>query len=329
MGQSAVLFNIAVAPGGQRIPLKANLQGQFLASSRPGNTWYVSEAIGSDSGDGDAYSPFATLDAAIDAAAANNGDIVYLIGSSHRTTTLNWNKNDVWLAGLNAPSNNDRSRISPSSTITQAQVTALTSLVNVTGQGCAFLGVGAFYGFNGTLTPPTQAWAWYEDGGRNLYDDCQFFGGGDVLTAALANMRSLVIGGSGENKFRRCAIGLDTVQRITNANASLEIVSGAPRHVMEDCQFESWNGLAGNNHILIQSGGMDRYLMMKKCVLHNFGTAMSAAIVNAGGSPGGDVVLTPDCISVGATAIATTGNVFVGQISAAGGATTGIGVLAT
>ncbi len=328
MPQSAVLFDIAVAPNGQRIPLKANQQGQFLASSRPGNTWFVSEAVGSDSNSGSAYAPFATLDAAIAAATANNGDTIYLTGSSHRTAPLLWNKDDVWLVGLNASSNNNRARISPISTITQTQVTAMTTLVTVTGQGCKFQGVGAFYGFNGTLTPPTQAWAWYDNGGRNQYDGVQFFGGGDALTAAEANMRSLVIGGSGENMLTNCGIGLDTIQRITNANASLEIVGGSARNRIRSTLFESWNGLAGNSHILVQSGGMDRYLTLDQgCMLHNFGTAMAAAVINAGGSPSGDVLITPDTISSGATAIATTGNVYV--IGSPGATTSSIGILAT
>lgn len=333
MTQNAILFDIAVAPNGQRIPLKANAQGQFLASNFPGNSWYVSEATGSDANAGNAYAPFATLDAAIAAAVANNGDVVYLRGSSHRTTTLNWNKDGVSLVGLNPGSNNNRARISPltvANGLTQTQVTALHPLVNVTAQGCTFLNLSAFFGFDGSLTPPAASVCWAEAGGRNYYSNVQFFGGGDALTAAVAGMRSLTIGGNGENLFENCTIGLDTVQRITNANASLEIVSGSARNRIRGSLFEAWNGLAGNSHILIASGGMDRYLILDKgCILHNFGTAMSAAVLNAGGSPGGDVVIAPDTISVGATALATTGQVYVGQIGTNAPTTTGIGILAT
>jgi len=327
MPQNAVLFDIAVAPNGQTIPLKANAQGQFLTTSRPGNTWYVSETTGSDSNNGSAYKPFATLDAAIAAAVANNGDTVYLLGSSHRTAPLVWNKNDVWLAGLNSLSNNNRARIAPSTTITQTQQTALGPMVSVTGQGCAFINISSFYGFNGTYTAPTTPIGWADTGGRNYYGGCQFLGG-DAVISAVAALRFITLGGNGEDLLENCTIGDDTVQRITNANASLEIVGGAPRIRIRNTLFQAWNGLAGNEHVLIASGGMDRYLSLEGCKFHSFGTAMSAAISNAGGSPSGDVVLDGGTIVIGATAIATSGNVY-GPIGALGATTWGIGGLLT
>ena len=77
---------------------------------------------------------------------------------------------------------------------------------------------------------------------------------------------------------------------------------------------------------------MDRFLLLDSCALINCvdstGTAMNAAITNAGGSPAGAVILN-NCITVGATAVATTGAVYVNQLSASGATTTYIGLHAT
>lgn len=295
-----------------------------------GNSWFVNELTGNDNYPGNGLAPFATLDAAQSAAKANNNDVVYLQGSSHRSTTLSWAKAGVSLVGLAAPSDNDRARISVASGLTQTQVTALHPLVNVTAQGCSFVNLGTFFGFDGILTPPTASICWAEAGGRNFYSNVQFLGGGDALMADLAGMRSLTIGGQGENLLDGCTFGLDTVVRATNANATLEMIGGTARNIIRRGVFQSYCTDVSDLHILIQSGGMDRFLWLDDCALMNFGgTLLTAAISNAGGSPGGYVVLSPNCMSVGASAISASGAVYVGQISAAGGATTGIGVLAS
>ena len=299
------------------------LNAQSLAAVLAvGNQWFVNEATGSDSNPGDAVLPFKTLTAAIAAAVPNNGDIVWLNGSVHLTSTLNWNKNGVSLISMESPSNNGRGRISATG------ATAFSPLVNVTGVGCQFIGIGTYHGGFTGATASQVCWA--DNGGRNYYSNVQFFGGGDATTAALAGMRSLTIGGSGENLFVGCTIGLDTVVRASLANASLELIAGTARNVMKSCLFQSEVTQASDVHILVAANGMDRYLALQGCVFHNFGaTAMTVAISNAGGTPAGNIILDPACISVGAGAIAATGAIYVGQISAAGGATTGLGVLAT
>ena len=291
-------------------------------SAAIGNSWFVNETTGNDSNNGSAASPFATLTAAQNAAVASHNDVVYLMGSVHVTATVTWAKAGVSLVGLAAPSDNDRARISATG------ATPFSPLVDVTAQGCSFVNLGTFHGGFTSATGSQVCWA--EAGGRNFYSNVQFLGGGDATTAALAGMRSLTIGGSGENLLVGCTIGLDTIVRATNANASLEMLGGTARNIIRNTAFQAYCSDASDLHILIQSGGMDRYLWLDGCMFLNFGgTSLTAAISNAGGSPGGDVILSPNCISVGASAIATTGAVYVGQISAAGGATTGLGVLAT
>lgn len=290
-------------------------------SAATGNAWFVNETTGSDSNVGSARSPFATLTAAQAAAVASNNDVVYIQGSIHVTSPVLWAKNDVSLVGLNPPSNNGRARISSTG------ATAFSPLVNVTGVGCSFVNLGTFHGGFTGATGSQVCWA--EAGGRNFYSGCQFLGGGDATTAALAGMRSLTVAGSGENLFQGCIVGLDTIVRATNANATLEFLLGTARNTFRTCTFSAYCTDASDVHILIQSGGMDRYCLLDGCAFYNFGsTALTVAITNAGGSPGGDVILTPTCISVGAGAIASTGNVYVaGAVPVA--TTSNIGILAT
>lgn len=313
-----------------------NKQNVLFSTGLPGNTWYVNQATGSDSNSGSLLAPFASLTAAQNAAMANNNDVVYLIGQNNQTTTLNWAKNGVHLIGLTAPSNNDRARITPitdAQGMNQAIATALYPLVNVTAQGCIFKNISAFYGFDGTLTPPASSICWQDTGGRNSYDGCQFIGFGDAKMAVLAGARALALGGNnGERTFTRCRIGGDTETRATAANATLEYLAaaGSPRDLFEDCIFDAYSTLATNCHVLVSSGGLDRYVQFKRCFFHTFGgTAMNALVLNDGGSPAGDVAFLYSS-SIGATAIATTGAVYVDGASAATfGATIGLAVAAT
>jgi hypothetical protein len=313
------------------VPFSQALQ-QTLAGIT-GNQWWVNEVTGSDGYPGTMKKPFASLGAAQNAAAPGNGDAVMLQGSNHQSVNQVWSKNNVSIIGVNAPSNNNRARVSVQTGLTQGQVTALTTLMSVTAQGCSFINVGAFYGFDGSLNPPTTAPAtsWSDTGGRNYYGGCQFIGFGDVKTAVLANARALVLGGgNGESVFDSCTFGGDTEVRATNANATVEFLAGGAfaRAVFRDCIFEADSSDASNLHILVSSGGIDRYALFKRCTFHNFNaTAMSAAVSNLGGSPSGNVIL-QDPASVGATALATTGNVFVtGNVPIA--TTSGIAILAT
>lgn len=290
-----------------------------------GEMFYVNETTGDDANDGGSAAPFKTLDAGLAAATADNGDIVFLMGTAHRTATLNWNKSGVSLIGLKPASGNDRSRISAQG------ATPFSPLVNVSVQGCLFANVEAYHG--GATGATGSQVCWLEAGGRNHYQACQFRGGGDTTTAALAGMRSMVVNGlNGENLFEACSFGNDATLRATNANASLELTGGCPRNVFRDCIFESMVSAAGMLHILVGSGGIDRYAFFDRPVFLNaqFGgpgsTALTACI-SCHASAGGAVVLR-DPISVGAGKLSAAGPVFVVGASPTG-ATDGLAVLAS
>lgn len=309
-----------------------------------GVSYYVDETNGVDQGNGgqNPSTPLKTIGQALTLESAaltqlgltatGRESVVYIVGSIHLTATLNWNLNGTHLVGITSPSNNCRARIAPltvANGLTQTQITAMHPMVNVTGAGCIFMNFAAFYGFDGALTPPAASVCWLENGGRNAYNNVQLLGVGDALMAALAGARSLQIKGIGENKFVNCTIGGDTEQRITNLNATIELTNGTTRNIIRNSVIQSWNGLSTNLQILVQAGGMDRYLILDNVTMHNFGTAMAVAITNtAGGGPNGNIILTPTCVSVGATVICTSGTNYVsGPVPTAN--TSNLGILGT
>jgi hypothetical protein len=288
-----------------------------------GNVFWVNETTGSDGNTGGPSDPFLTLSQAHSQCTANNNDVVLFTGTIHTTATLTWSKAKTHLIGLTAPSQNNRSRIS------QTGSTVFTPLVNVTAEGCIFRDFATFHGF---ANASTQI-CWTDAGGRNSYQNVQFLGGGNATAAAQAGMRSLLVSGStGENQFKGCTIGLDTVVRATNANASLELTGASPRNIFDGCIFQADVSLAGDTHVTIGSGGIDRWAIFKDCMFLNAvnggpaATAMTAAFsVNA--SAGGQVLLMNPA-NIGATKISAAGPVYI-QAAVPTGATSGIAVAAS
>ena len=231
-------------------------------------------------------------------------------------------KDNVTYIGLNAPSQNSRARLS------QIGSAVFSPLVSVTAQGCRFETLATFHGF---ANASTQI-CWSDSGGRNYYKNCQLLGMGNLTAAAQAGGRSLVINGSnGENLFEDCSIGLDTILRATGNNASLEIRGGSPRNLFRRCTFQANCSNAADVHVLIDSGGIDRYASFEGCKFINFtdggGTTLTAAL-SVHASAGGVVMLDPTCMSVGATKLSADGPVYVGG-AVPTGATSGLGVLAS
>ena len=273
-----------------------------------GAYFWVNETIGSDGNPGTANAPFATLGQALLAVSNTPNytaqtNVIFLTGTVHLTATLNWTLSNTWLVGLNSPSANDRARISQSGT------TLFTPLVNVTGSGCGFVNIATFHGF---ATASAQI-CWSEGGGRNFYSNVQFLGMGATLAAAQAGSRSLVVtGANGENVFNGCTIGLDTITRATS-NASLEFTAGTPRNTFHNCTFQMLTSSASSLHVTVGADGIDRYALFNNCVFINdvdtASTTLNAAII-ANASAGGSVILNGG-LSLGATAIATTGPVYV------------------
>lgn len=306
-----------------------NISGQFgmplygISGILPftGNTYFVNESTGSDGNTGGPSDPLATLTQAHSLCTSGNNDVVLLTGTVHTTTTTVWSKSKTHLIGL-APDLRSQAR----ARISQTGSTVFTPLVSVTGSECIFRNIGSFHGF---ANASTQI-CWADTGGRNEYTRCLFGGMGNATAAAQAGSRSLTIsGGTGENSFTDCQIGLDTITRSTS-NASLEFLAGTPRNVFTRCLFPCLTSSASALWITVGSGGMDRFALFDACTFINAvestSTTMTAGIV-ANASAGGAIML-QNPMSLGATAIATTGPVYIiGNVPVA--TTSGIAIKAT
>lgn len=271
-----------------------------------GSYYFVNEASGNDGNTGAADNPFQTLGAALNAATANQNDVICFQGTLHLTSTVVWNKAQVHLIGMDAPlRRGKRARIS----VTGA--TAFAPLVNVTASGCEFRNFGTFYGFN---SASNNTMPWIEAGGRNCYDNVEFLGFGDgTATTGTSNKTTsralLVTGSTGENTFRQCTFGVDTVSRGA-ANYTLEIAGGSPRNYFVDCDFEMFlaAGGTGGGHLLIGAAGIDRYCLFENCRFHNSVKSSGSTLTqlaNLNAAIGGAVLMN-QCTGYGYTHIETT-----------------------
>jgi hypothetical protein len=289
-----------------------------------GNWWFVDPVNGLDGNQGN--SPDQALQSLYRAhLLAGNGtnDVVVLIGNGQSSGTarlskaaaqavnpaatngtLNWTKNALHLIGVCAPSiYAQRARIAPpTGTYTQATFGS-GNFVVVTGSGCLFSNFSLFHGFS---TGGTNQICWTDSGSRNAYINVAFGGMGDATSAADAGSRSLKIGlaGSGENYFKNCSIGLDTVAR-SAANASIEFAGATPRNTFEDCLLPM-DTSASSPLFVLGTGAdcVDRGNIFKRCAFINDiksgSTAVSVVLSLTNAAPGGLIGFLGSA-SVGAT----------------------------
>lgn len=257
-----------------------------------GNYFFVDYTNGLDGNPGTAYRPFKTLERALELCTANNNDVIFFEGTvrPRSDATITWSKAQTHLVGLGAPlKRGKRARIAPAS-----GAVAYNKLFSVTAPGCMFLNFGTFYGFDSA----SALICWEDTGGRSYYGNIEFLGFGNGTagtgTANLTGARAFKMNTStGESTFKDCVFGVDTVVRDAT-NYTVEIAGGAPRITMEGCDFESMLGSSGGGaaHLLIGSGGIDRYLLLKGCTFmsatKSTGTAMAQAM-NLSASAGGFV----------------------------------------
>lgn len=91
---------------------------------------------------------------------------------------------------------------------------------------------------------------------------------GDATSATDAGSRNILLK-AGENFFRHCNIGLDTVTR-TGANASVEVSGGSPRNYFEDCTFLFLSGDGATLGLLTAAAAaLDRWILFRNCLFIN------------------------------------------------------------
>src|SRR5581483_520772 len=294
-----------------------------------GNYFWVNATTGSDGNTGGPQDPFATLTQALTAATAGNNDVIFLTGTYSPTATLTWSKNNTHLIGLTG-GNYGTASISVANTA--ASSGAITPLVNVTATGCIFQNVSVLSG----IAQATNQVAWAEAGGQNTYINCNINQCGAALAANAAGTRALTMA-STNNTFQNCIIGGDAVARGTNANATVGLLAGAGSSKFQSCVFPMQSVIVGNTHVTALSNTISGYFLFDDCqfindALMTNATNISVALaINA--TNGGAALLTPNSISLGATAIATSGtSTYIVGISTGGTDSTalaGIAVAAT
>lgn len=284
---------------------------------------FCDPARGSDGNDGSAPDQaVATLYRAHALATAGRNDVVVLIGdgsttgtarlskalaqsidSSATTGVLTWSKNATHLIGVTAPAMvAQRARIAPpSGTYTQSTFGS-GNFVTVSASGCIFANFSLFHGFS---TGGADQICWTVTGSRNYHWNVQFGGMGDQASADDAGSRSIKIGsgGSGENTFDSCVVGLDTVTRGA-ANSSVEFAGATPRNVFRDCIFPFQTDAATPLGILGSAAAcMDRWQLFQRCAFINniksTSTTMTALATLAAST--GGLIFLQDCQTIGMT----------------------------
>ena len=310
---------------------QVNANFQQAAGISSGNLYFLDPLNGADLNSG-LYPSQAvkTLAAGYALLVEGHNDVLVLIGnglttaSARLSVSFTWSKNAAHLVGVCAPGYiSNRARIAPT-----AGATAYTPMFTLSGSGCFLSNVQWFHGFG---TGTTSQIGLVVSGGRNVFDHCAIDGIGDAASAASAGSRSLKISTTGENYFRKCSIGLDTVSRGA-ANASLEFSGGCPRNVFEECLFPLWASASTPLGIIVSAAaGSDRFQYFNRCVFINAikstGTIMSG-LATLAASMGGMLVF-KDCTLVGVSSFGTD-STSLGQIYVDGavptGATTGVAV---
>lgn len=268
-----------------------------------GNYYFVDATNGADGNSGLSWdAPLASLDRAQVLATAENDDVVFFRGTIHQNQALAWAKNKVHLVGVCAPlKRGKRARISPGVTA------AFSPLINVTAQGCLFANFQAFTGF--ATDALSTSYCVSDTGGHNSYDNVEVLGFGAAGTAGNTGARAMFISGTtGENTFRNCVFGVDTISRGV-ANYTLEFASGSPRNWFIDCEFEMLAGAATPAHLFTSaSAAIDRYAIFERCIFGN-ATGSTATTINQvtkiAASAGGLFIL-KQSVWYGATHLETT-----------------------
>lgn len=286
-----------------------------------GRWFFVDPVHGSDGNTGAADNPIATLYQAQALMTAGNNDVAVIVGSGSTAATIRlslalaqsitpsvtagtlvWAKAACHIIGMTAPTTvGQRARLAPPTGVYTGTTFGSAVFVDVTAQGCYFANFSLFNGFS---TGVAAQICWKDEGGRNYYNNVDFGGMGDAVSAQDTGSRSLLITGTtGENTFVGCNIGLDTVVR-TVANASLEFAAGTPRNTFIECNFPFQTSAAGVLGIITSgAASLDRWQKFDRCTFINnvksTSTTMTALATMAASS--GGLLLMKDCTLVGIT----------------------------
>lgn len=307
-----------------------------LGLGTTGNIYYLDPVNGLDTNDGSSPAKAVqTLAQGYALLVSGNNDVLVLIGNgaasgSCRITTFTWAKSACHLIGICSPSQiSQRARIANPTT---SGLTLTANFFTVSGSGCLFQNLSWFHGAGAGQTGIAAGICLTVTGSRNAFINCDIEGMGDTTTSADTGSRNIKITGTGgENIFSHCNIGLDTVVR-TNANYSVELANHTVRNIFEDCTFLIDSSDGNQAIIYAATGGLDRFVLLKGCIVINSmgsgATALTVAFILSA-SAGGILVFDSTSMLAGCTAIGdatTKAQTYVGG----GTATNGVkGIVAT
>jgi len=261
--------------------------------------YYVDPVNGRDNLVGSHDEPMQNFQTAYNQCVDGRGDAVALVGDGATTGSVRleanfaWAKNNTHLFGISSGTQiSGRARIAPT-----AGITAFANFFTLSGNGCQFVNVSLFHGFD---TGVSSAIALAVSGGRNKIVNCHIAGMGDAESAANTGSRCLHITG-GENEFHDTVIGVDTVGRGV-ANANISFAASAARNMFKRCQI---NMLATQNTVLgisVPVLGIDRYAFFDELRVMNSlvggGTAITGLATLAASAGGHLVFRDPFCFGV-------------------------------
>lgn len=274
-------FGMPIMGGAGSLPL----MGGRIAGTGDQKVYFVDPANASGDG-GTGLSPeqaLNTVSAAEDKCRDLSGDTIYLLndgntsGTSREDSTITWDKDNVHLIGLCAPTVNQRSRISPS-----AATTAVTPQLTVSGNGNIFHNI-SFVEANTTAADSTGISV---TGLRNYFSYISILnmlGSGGDDAATRAGSECLLLTGAEENTFYHCYIGADTTAR-SAANANVRFASASARNLFESCIF-AMSATAATPYFCDANtaNALDRWTEFRDCTFVNAvsssGTELSTAFV--------------------------------------------------
>ncbi len=208
---------------------------------------------------------FTTLASAYAALTSGSGDTLYVCpGSYVQTSALTWAKHYTNLIGLSAPVQvNARARIT-------STTAALSPLITWSANGCVVKDV--LFSQEGSHAT-TAAVNMHLTGARNYFERVTLRNLG-ALAVVDNSCRALVLASSdGENYFKKCTIGADTVDGVTATNYVIEFANtnkGNQRQIFDNCVILG-NGSANSSFILATAANSidGAWVMFKRCLFSN------------------------------------------------------------
>lgn len=253
-----------------------------------------------------------------------NDVLVVLPGAYAVTAAFTWDKSYTHIIGACSPVQvNQRSRIYTTGT-------TVSPLITVSGSGCIIKNVMFDHqGSNAT----TAGVVMNVSGARNYFENMTLRHIG-ALAVASDTYRVLQIASSnGENYFKKCTFGADTVDAGTGTNYILEFngANETARNIFDECIFIG-SGSANQCFILATTvSSLSSFQLFKRCFFYNNENgdldAMTQAF-NIHTDCGGQIILM-DCLVNGASAYETTNSSRLFGRHAYAAATTDLAVLLT